>query len=90
MDLVVVCYVELKIAPTDIFWPFSLQNTAHRNADGLLRLPTPHTDDSKPCELSTYVTHNVSQVEYFSVTVTQLQKATRQDLVSSKMLQFTK
>ena len=61
--------------------------TAHGNADGLLRLPAPHADDLKPCELSVY---NVSQVEYFPVTVTQLQKTTRQDPVLSKVLQFTK
>jgi len=33
--------------------------TAHGNADGLSRLPAPHTDDCKRCELSVY---HVSQV----------------------------
>ena len=49
---------------------------AQGNADELSRLPAPHTDDSKPCELSVY---NVSQVEYLPVTVTQLKRATAQD-----------
>ena len=29
--------------------------TAHGSADGLSRLPAPHADDSKPCELSVYM-----------------------------------
>ena len=59
--------------------------TAHGNADGLSRLPVPHADDHKSCELSVY---NVSQVGYFPVTVPQLQKSARQDPVLSKVLQF--
>ena len=61
--------------------------TAHGNADGLSRLPAPHADDHRSCELSVC---NISQVGYFPVTVPQLQKATRQDPVLSKVLQFTK
>ena len=65
--------------------------TAHRNADGLSRLPFSKDWDGQLGRSSSESSiYNICQVEYLPVTVKQLQSATKADTVLCKVLHYTK
>ena len=62
----------------------------HANADGLSRLPLPTSPEDKPISSNDPTLFNITQIESLPLTAQQIEQATRNDKILSKVLQYTK